>query len=85
MGIDHIMGRVRHPETQGKMERTHRSASEEIYVFGSMETLEAATITFDKWVYYYNWERPHQSLDYSTSGAVFMSMHNLDIEVLSAV
>lgn len=84
MGIEHIMGRVRHPETQGKMERTHRSASEEIHVFGSMETLEEARKTFDNWVNYYNWDRPHQSLGYSTPGAVFTSMHNLNLEELSA-
>lgn len=63
-GIQHILGRVRHPQTQGKIERSHRSAITEIEAFGSMETLDAARETISKWVAFYNTERPHQALGY---------------------
>lgn len=84
-GIEHIMGRVRHPQTQGKMERTHRTASEEILSFGTLDTLENAKKAFGKWIEYYNWERPHMALGYATPGAAFASMHSLDLGELMAV
>lgn len=84
-GIEHIMGRVRHPQTQGKMERTHRTASEEVCYFGDLDTLENAKKAFAKWLEYYNWERPHQSLGYVTPGVMFLSMHSLDPDELMEV
>lgn len=83
-GIKHIMGRVRHPQTQGKMERTHRSASEEVLTFGSLDTLEEARSAFLKWIEYYNWDRPHQALDYSTPGAMFYSMMGVELNSIAA-
>lgn len=84
-GVEHIMGRVRHPQTQGKMERTHRTASEEVLYFGDLDTFENAKKAFARWIQYYNWERPHQALGYSTPGAVFTSMHSLDLDELMEV
>lgn len=84
-GVEHIMGRVRHPQTQGKMERTHRTASEEVLSFGTLDTFENAKKAFARWIEYYNWERPHQALDYATPGAAFTSMHSLDLDELMAV
>ena len=81
--IKHIMGRVRHPQTQGKMERTHRSASEEVLTFGSLDTLEEAKSAFLKWIEYYNWDRPHQALDYSTPGAMFYSMMGVELNSIA--
>lgn len=83
-GIRHVMGRVRHPETQGKMERTHRSAAEEVLAFGKIDTLEEAKETFARWVQYYNWERPHQALNYIAPGEYFMSMHSTNLEEICA-
>lgn len=62
-GIDHIMGRVRHPQTQGKIERSHATATREIERFGSMDDLEQAKETVSRWVDFYNNSRPHQALD----------------------
>ena len=84
-GIEHIMGRVRHPQTQGKMERTHRSASEEILTFGDLDTIDGAKKAFSRWVQYYNWERPHHALDYTTPGAQFTSMFSLELDELIEV
>ncbi len=84
-GIEHIMGRVRHPQTQGKMERTHRSASEEVLSFGSLDTFEDAQKAFARWVEYYNWERPHQALNYMTPGVAFLSLYSIDLDAMMTV
>lgn len=63
-GIEHIMGRVKHPQTQGKIERSHGSAIREILHFGKMDTLEHARETIMRWIEFYNTERPHQAIDY---------------------
>jgi len=72
-GIEHIFSRVRHPQTNGKMERTHRSAKEEIPYFGSLETLKDTRKTFAKWVDYHNNDCPHQALDYDYPVNVYLS------------
>lgn len=71
-GIVHIMGRVKHPQTQGKIERSHGSAVREIRQFGRMDTLEEARRTILRWIEFYNLERPHQSLGYRKPMDVFM-------------
>lgn len=60
--IKHIRGRVRHPQTQGKIERYHRSMKNVIKldVYHSPMELEAA---LKKFVYYYNYERYHESIN----------------------
>lgn len=61
-GIVHITGRVRHPQTQGKIERSHASAVREMGYFGPTDTLEELTATMDRYVEWYNTRRPHQAL-----------------------
>lgn len=69
--IKHAMGRVRHPQTQGKIERSHLSAEREIRYFGKFDTLEHSKETMRKWVEFYNMIRPHQSLGYKRPFEVF--------------
>ncbi|MGI0150278.1 MAG: DDE-type integrase/transposase/recombinase [Thermoplasmata archaeon] len=52
--IQHIFSRVKHPQTNGKMER----------FFGTVETKEGEFPTFDAFVTWYNGRRPHMSLDF---------------------
>ena len=63
-GIGHMMGRVRHPQTQGKIERSRSSAIGEMSFFGPTGTLEELRDTMARYVEWYNTERPHQSLGY---------------------
>lgn len=72
-GIGHIMGRVRHPQTQGKIERSHSSAISEMSYFGPTGTLEEFRDTLARYVEWYNTERPHQSLGYRYPMDVFMA------------
>ena len=51
--IRQILGRVHHPQTNGKVERFFRTAGEKIHEFGSVEEL----------VVWYNSKRPHMSLN----------------------
>ena len=53
LGIKHILGRVKHPQTNGKLERLNYTISQCIKLKG---TLDAA-------VKFYNEERPHMSLE----------------------
>lgn len=63
-GIKHIYARIRHPQTNGKMERTHRSAKEETPYFGTIRTFEDAKQTFMKWIEYHNTDCAHRALGY---------------------
>lgn len=77
--IDQIRGRPHHPQTQGKIERYHRSMKSivklDTYFFPSM--LEQAIADF---VAYYNYERYHESLDNVTPADMFFGRYE---EVLS--
>ena len=60
-GIKHIMGGIGKPTTQGKIERWFRTYD-----------LEHSRFSFHrKFVDYYNWERPHMSLNYKTPAEVY--------------
>lgn len=60
--IRHLRGRPNHPQTQGKIERYHRSMKNVIKldIYYSPMELEAALTRF---VHYYNYERYHESLN----------------------
>ena len=67
LGVKVIHGRVRHPQTQGKEERFHRTLKAEVlrrevlwrdYTHCQQE--------FDRWREIYNHKRPHESLDMET-------------------
>ena len=69
-GIYHVRGRVRHPQTQGKIERYHRSMKNVIKLDNnySPEELEKSLAEF---IEYYNNKRYHESLDNLTPADVF--------------
>jgi transposase InsO family protein len=71
--IKHVMGRVNHPQTQGKIERSHGSAKAEMEAVwgGRPETFEDFEEAVGAWVVFYNNLRVHQSLGYKTPAEVF--------------
>jgi transposase InsO family protein len=56
-------GKPRHPQTQGKEERLHRTLKEELLVRQRMTNLSNAQSHFDPWREQYNCVRPHEALD----------------------
>jgi transposase InsO family protein len=55
-------GRPRHPQTQGKDERLHRTVKEELLMRQTMTNLTNAQSHFDPWRERYNCVRPHDAL-----------------------
>jgi transposase InsO family protein len=65
LGIAVAHGRPRHPQTQGKEERFHRTLKADLLRGQSFADLSFAQRRFDAWRRLYNLERPHQALDYA--------------------
>jgi len=63
LGIKHMVGRVRHPETNGKVKRFYGTFQQKIHLFNSIEE-------FMRW---YNYVKPHQSLDFDRPVNAFYS------------
>jgi putative transposase len=61
LGVQHIVASKRRPTTIGKVERFHRTYEEEAWRY---KTLGA-------FLRYYNYERPHQALDYDFPAEVY--------------
>lgn len=51
-----------HPQTNGKLERFHRSLKHEVLARTTLHTLAQAQQAFDAWQNVYNYERPHEAL-----------------------
>jgi hypothetical protein len=71
-GIEHVTGAVNSPETQGKIERSHRSAIDETKHLGKIKGTDNWRNTLMDWMLFYNTERPHQSLNYDVPVNVFL-------------
>lgn len=61
-GIRVSHGRPYHPQTQGKIERFHRSLKAEVLERNSYADLPACQDAFDRWRQIYNCQRPHEAL-----------------------
>ena len=64
LGIRISFSRPRHPQTNGKIERFHRSLKAEVLDGRHFSTLMDAQSAFDRWREVYNLQRPHQALGY---------------------
>jgi len=61
-GIRLYYGRVRHPQTQGKVERLHRTLGEELRRCGVPERIEQWPGVLEEFRQSYNHRRPHEAL-----------------------
>ena len=61
LGIRQILARIKHPQTNGKMERIHGKIQRKLPEF---ETILRTSEPIDLFMKWYNYERPHMSLDY---------------------
>ncbi len=80
-GIKHIMGQVRKPTTQGKVERWHGSLRRESNL-PSRATLEEYQRIMDEYVEFYNEVRPHWSCGLQTPAATYEMRHK-DLAIAS--
>jgi len=71
LGIRTIHGRSRHPQTQGKVERLHRTLNEETPQPFREMTLEQAREALPRLVEQYNWRRPHEALKMRAPGEIY--------------
>ena len=60
-GIALLHGRPRHPQTQGKDERFHRTLDLEVLQHNRFDDLAAYQTAFDMWRTVYNEQRPHEA------------------------
>jgi transposase InsO family protein len=67
MGVRVLHGRPRHPQTQGKDERFHRTLATEVLVQHIVDLLEGQN-RFNNWRHDYNWVRPHEALQLDLPG-----------------
>lgn len=66
-----IHGRIKHPQTQGKIERFHRTMKQELLNHTQIADIEDAEIKFSAWRDKYNNLRPHEALGMRTPAEIY--------------
>lgn len=66
-----IHGRVMHPQTQGKIERFHRTMNQELIAGRQFNTLQEVDACMQEWRRKYNEDRPHEALGMRTPAEVY--------------
>lgn len=72
LGIQVTHGRLRHPQTQGKDERLHRTLQSELLNSRTILDLEDGQRQFDLWREIYNTQRPHEALGMQPPSRVYV-------------
>ncbi len=72
LGIQVTHSRPRHPQTNGKIERFHRTLKKEALKKDKFQDLFEAQIRLDNWRKIYNDIRPHQALQMKTPSACYI-------------
>jgi transposase InsO family protein len=73
LGIAVSHGRPHHPQTQGKVERFHRTLKAEPLRAHAYRDLDECQAAFDAWRDVYNLERPHHALDLVTPASRYQA------------
>lgn len=63
LGIKISHSRPRHPQTNGKCERFHRTLKNDLILRRPMKSFSHAQKLFNEWRHLYNYERPHEAID----------------------
>jgi transposase InsO family protein len=85
LGIRLSRSREYHPQTNGKVERFHRTLKAEVLQARSFADFDECQSAFDDWRYVYNFERPHQALDLKTPSQRFQMSSRRFPEVLPEI
>ena len=63
LGIRVTHSRPRHPQTNGKLERFHRTLKKDVLTQHIITDFKHAQFLFNEWREIYNYKRPHQAID----------------------
>lgn len=66
VGLQHIRTSIAYPQSNGKIERYHRTIHQECLATKSLINLDDAIVQIDNFINYYNTKRLHSSLFYLT-------------------
>ena len=66
-----IHGRIYHPQTQGKIERFHRTMKEELLKHNQFENIADVSARLMQWRDKYNYVRPHEALGLKCPAQVY--------------
>ncbi len=67
-----IHGRIKHPQTQGKIERFHRTMKQELLKHHTFTNVKDADINLQNWRLKYNNVRPHEALNMKCPAEVYI-------------
>ena len=68
-----IHGRIRHPQTQGKIERFHRTMKQEVLRHRTFANLKEADDALQEWRWKYNTIRPHEAIGMKCPNEVYQA------------
>lgn len=77
-----IHGRIIHPQTQGKIERFHRTLKNELLKHADFADLSEADKCMQNWRLKYNNIRPHESLDMLTPSDIYIPSEKPYLETI---
>lgn len=72
-----IHGRIKHPQTQGKIERFHRAMKDELLKHIEICDIADAEIQLGKWRDKYNNQRPHEALGMKCPADVYVPSNRM--------
>lgn len=83
LGISHTRTMVNTPKGNAVVERVFKSLKEECVWQQQFRNFEEAKVAVDKWVQFYNEERPHQTLGYETPQRFFAKNLNQSLRKIA--
>jgi len=85
LGIRITYSGIRHPQTQGKIERYHRTLKYDLLNRNSFMTFDEIQEKFDSFKYEYNNIRPHEALDMNTPSSRYANSNRKYSEKIATV
>ena len=83
LGINHTRTMVNTPKGNSVVERFFKSLKEERVWQHQFRNFKEAKTAVDKWVMFYNTERPHQALGYETPQRYYAKQYDLSLRKIA--
>ena len=78
-----IHGRIKHPQTQGKIERFHRAMNQELLKHYTPKDIADAERVFHDWRNCYNNERPHEALGMKCPSDIYVPSERIYRDIVN--